>query len=275
MEVKSLSIQELTSVKALASSIAKTSLPKSKNENEILAIILLAQELGLPIMQCLAGGINILSNNYSLSARMVNLMIRNAKHFIEIQTYKPTICVVRGKRCDTHAEFTVTYTLEDAATAQLTSRNQNYQKFPREMLFCRAISILGRTLFPDVLGNAYVDGELPEKDSEKDSEKAPDVGYIEVVPDKQDEISDSITTENEKPKVEEPATADKSSKSSPKVEQKTKEVLSETVYLTPEQHEELIAIASFVGRDDLVIWLEKRKGQITIETYNQFKEKFA
>lgn len=64
-----------------------------------------------------------------------------------------------GKRADTGATGSVTYTLSDADKAGLL-RKRNWQQHPKSMLWARAVSQLCRQLFEDVNLGSYVEDEI-------------------------------------------------------------------------------------------------------------------
>ncbi len=129
-------------------------------EAGILSIMLLARELGVPLMQSISGGIWNIQGKVEMSARMMNMKIRQAGHKMKIDS-DSNRCIINGTRKDTQEELTVTFTLEDANRAGLAGGNV-WKKYPREMLFNRCLSIIARMLFPDVIGNCYVEGEIKE-----------------------------------------------------------------------------------------------------------------
>ena len=51
--------------------------------------------------------------------------------------------------------------MAEALKAGLT-KNPVWNNFPRDMLYARALSRLARQLFPDLIGNCYVKGEISE-----------------------------------------------------------------------------------------------------------------
>ncbi len=133
---------------------------KVGGEEGLLSIMLLARELDIPPMQALSGGIWNIQGKVEMSARMMNMKIRQAGHKMKIDSDSKR-CIITGTRKDTSEELTVTFSMEDATRAGLASGNV-WQKYPREMLFNRCLSIIARMLFPDVIGNCYVEGEIKE-----------------------------------------------------------------------------------------------------------------
>jgi hypothetical protein len=129
------------------------------NEQKILMILLAAQELGIKPMMALNGGIWNIQGKIEISARLMNSMIRRAGHSIIIKEINTQRCVLEGKRVDSGDSFIAQFTIEEAHRAGLTSRDV-WRKYTEDMLYARAMSRLARRLFPDVIGTAYVEGEI-------------------------------------------------------------------------------------------------------------------
>lgn len=132
----------------------------------IFSIAMYARELGLPVMQCLFGGMTNINGRITLSANIMNMMIRKAGHQILQVESSNEKCILKGIRADTAEEMEECFTIEDARLAKLHTKN-NWINYPRDMCFARALSRLARRLFPDVIGTAYVEGEIPSDDESK------------------------------------------------------------------------------------------------------------
>lgn len=138
-------------------------------EAGIMSIMLLARELNVPPMIALSGGIWNIQGKVEMSARLMNMKIREAGHKMEIEC-SHTFCKIKGIRKDTGESNTVTFTIEDAQRAGLASRDV-WKKNPDDMLFARCLSKLARRLFPDVIGNCYVENEIRESLDDKKFDK--------------------------------------------------------------------------------------------------------
>ena len=132
----------------------------------VMMIMLTARELGLPPMQCLNGGLNIINGKVEISARMMNALIRKAGHHIDIKESTDSSCTLFGKRGDTSDTALVSYTIVEAQKAGLVKPSGGWTKNPKDMCFARALSRLARQLFSDVIGIGYVEGEISGKDME-------------------------------------------------------------------------------------------------------------
>lgn len=136
----------------------------------ILMILLTARELGLPPMSALNGGINLIQGKPELSARAMSAVIRRAGHEIKVTACHDDLCQLVGKRKDTGEEMTVSFHIEEARRSGLVRQNSPWTKTPSDMLFARALSRLARRLFSDVIGTAYVTGEIPREDNTEHAE---------------------------------------------------------------------------------------------------------
>lgn len=126
----------------------------------IFMIMLAARELGISPMLAINGGIWNIQGKIEISARLMNSMIRRSGHTLSIKG-DDKACTITGKRVDTGETQEETFTIEMANKAGLV-RQGPWTKYPEDMLYNRCMSRLARRLFPDVIGNAYVEGEIRE-----------------------------------------------------------------------------------------------------------------
>ena len=132
----------------------------------VMMIMLSARELGIPPMQALNGGINIINGKAEISARMMSALIRKHGHEIKIKQISDISCTLIGKRSDTGQEEESSFTLADAEKAGLVKTGGGWVKWPKDMCFARALSRLSRQLFSDVIGIGYVEGEISASEAE-------------------------------------------------------------------------------------------------------------
>lgn len=125
----------------------------------VMMIMLSARELGIPAMQSLNGGLNIINGKVEISARMMSAMIWRAGHSFKIVESTETSCTIAGKRKDGETH-TASYTFAEAQKAGLVKPNGGWVKNPKDMCFARALSRLARQLFSDVIGIGYIEGEI-------------------------------------------------------------------------------------------------------------------
>ena len=137
-------------------------------ESKIFMILLAAREIGISPMLALNGGIWNIQGKIEISARLMNSLVRRAGHSIKVIESTDTTCTLLGKRTDGDS-FECTFSMEDAIKAGLAGGNV-WKKYPSDMLYNRCMSRLARRLFSDVIGTAYVEGEISEARS---AEKLP------------------------------------------------------------------------------------------------------
>jgi hypothetical protein len=158
-------------------------------EAKIFMILMSAKELGIPPMQALNGGIWNIQGKVELSARMVNAMLRKAGIKITIKRLDGKGCILHGTRPDTGDECTVSFLEEEAKLAGVLGRPV-WKSHPEDMYFARAMSKLGRRLGPDILGTAYVEGEIAEENERHavSPENLPIAEVAEILQNTQDEV---------------------------------------------------------------------------------------
>jgi len=126
----------------------------------VMTIMLSARELGISPMTAINGGLNIIQGRVEISARMMNALIRRAGHSIQCIESSDNVCRLKGKRRDTGDEEEASFSIEEAKRAGLIKPGGGWTKYPSDMLYARALSRLARRLFSDVIGCAYVEGEI-------------------------------------------------------------------------------------------------------------------
>jgi hypothetical protein len=136
----------------------------------IFSICMYAREMGLPVMSSLFGGMSNIMGKISIAPQLMNAMIRKAGHKLEIDS-TDVRCIIKGTRKDTGESCSVTFSVEDARKAGLCKAGGGWDKYPSDMCFARALSRLARRLFPDVIGMAYVEGEIEEDKPKKEAKK--------------------------------------------------------------------------------------------------------
>ncbi len=138
-------------------------------QSKIFMVLLAARELGVSPMLALNGGIWNIQGKIEISARLMNGLIRRAGHSIKIVVSNDTHCTLLGTRKDGDS-FECSFNIDDAIKAGLAGGNV-WKKYPADMLYNRCMSRLARRLFSDVIGNAYVEGEIREAKEVEDREK--------------------------------------------------------------------------------------------------------
>jgi hypothetical protein len=147
-------------VKAIATTAHASGLYNTVGgEAKILMILLAAQDLGIKPTIALNGGIWNIQGKIEISARLMTAMIRQRGHSIKIKQCDHNGCVLIGTRADNGDIVECSFTIQDAQKAGLASRDV-WKKYTEDMLYARALSRLARRAFADVIGTAYVEGEI-------------------------------------------------------------------------------------------------------------------
>jgi hypothetical protein len=200
--------------------------------SQAVAKILAGRELGIPPVASLCG-IQIIQGRPQLSAvTMAALVKRSGRYDYRIRKHSEEACeILFRERCgDRWEEIGVSiFTMADARKAG----SKNLDKFPRNMLFARAMSNGVRWFCPDIfLGPVYVEGEI-ESDGPFES-------------------PDAVTDLPQKP----------TSEAAPAEEPATQESDDSSLPATPELLAHLRKDLSRVKRDEagLLRWLAKSEG---------------
>lgn len=132
-----------------------------KSAESLLNLMLTAKDLGISPMKAINNGFHIIKGNVCMSTHLMADRIRKDGHSIKIPEWTSEKCVIIGVRKDNGDSIKFEYNMEDAKRAGLATGkpDSNWTKSPKHMLYCRAMSTIARTLFPDVIGAAYSEDE--------------------------------------------------------------------------------------------------------------------
>lgn len=130
--------------------------------------ILAGLELDIPITQAL-GGIDIIDGNPSQRANLMAAVIkRSGKYRFKVETWTDEVCEISWKEL-LDGEWTepgppTKFDLDDAQRAGLIDKTgSNYKRYPRSMLFARALSAGARAYCGDLSIPSYTSEELLEE----------------------------------------------------------------------------------------------------------------
>lgn len=131
----------------------------TRDEAQAIVKILAGRELGFGPIASMQG-VYIVKGRVSLSANLVGAAIqRSGKYRYDVVSLTNDACVLRFSTSGGHSTFESSFTIEDAKAASLLS--DNYRKFPRNMLFSRALTNGARWFCPEVFnGPIYTPDEL-------------------------------------------------------------------------------------------------------------------
>lgn len=148
----------------------------------VMMIMLSARELGISPMMALNGGLNIIQGKVELSARVMSAMIRRAGHSIKVMRETANECIIKGVRADNGDSETCSFSVDEAKQAGIFKSGGGWTKWPKDMCFARALSRLSRRLFSDVIGTAYIEGEIQDNGNKPVRNEAEIVHEIEPEP---------------------------------------------------------------------------------------------
>lgn len=162
-------IEDINQVKEVCEALRDTPHHKRLGTEGLYGVVEKAISLGISPLEALNGGVYFVQGKVEMTSSMMNQMIRGGhlKHSItKDKRSDDTICILHGKRADSGDTWVESFSIEEAKTAGIY-RNQ-WLKYPKDMLFARALSRLARQLFPDVIKGAYVQGEISDIPTSED-----------------------------------------------------------------------------------------------------------
>lgn len=175
-------LMDLKNTQALCDALMKTPHYQKMGPEGIFAIVQKAQSLGLSPLEALNGGMYYVQGKVEMQAILMAKMIRSKGHSITMgKDSNKEQCTLHGRRQDNGDTWKVTFSIQDAKNAQIYKGA--WFKYPEDMLYSRALSRLARQLFPDVIGNCYVEGEISQDDrimKELEVNKDPDPIEVEI-----------------------------------------------------------------------------------------------
>ena len=159
VEVKATNfLVEIEDTNKMCKLLLQTPYYKTIGEAGVFAIIQTAKSLGINPIQALQGGLYYFKGKIEMSARMMGALIRSRGHSFTISKIDNTTCTINGKRADTHDAMAASFSIDEAKKARIYVNS--WITYPQDMLYARALSRLARRLFPDVVGNCYIEGEI-------------------------------------------------------------------------------------------------------------------
>lgn len=167
--------------KELCSKLMQTPHYKKMGAEGIFAIVQKAKAVGVDPLDALNGGMYYVQGKVEMTASMMNDLIRRKGHSItKDKKSDEKVCILHGKRRDNNDTWSESFSIDDAKQAGIY-RNQ-WLKYPKDMLFARALSRLARQLFPDVIKGCYVEQEIAMAIEKVEDEKSPEIemGLAEI-----------------------------------------------------------------------------------------------
>ena len=156
-------VVDVEKMNKLCRALMETKHYQKLGEAGIFAIIMKARSLGVNPIEALNGGMySIGDGKVEMGACLMAKMIRQKGHSItKARESDDTKCILHGKRADNGDTWCSSFSIADAKRAGL-DKSPAWSRYPSAMCYNRALSLLARQLFPDVIGNSYVEGETTE-----------------------------------------------------------------------------------------------------------------
>lgn len=127
------------------------------------AIIQKAKSLGINPLEALNGALYYVQGKVEMTSQLMNALIRGRGHSIQKdEKSTKTNCILHGRRADNGDKWSVSFGLEDAKKAGLVKPGGPWEKYTEVMCFNRALSMLARQLFADVIKDCYITGEISD-----------------------------------------------------------------------------------------------------------------
>lgn len=124
----------------------------------VMVMAIMAQELGWGLTTAMRF-VHVIEGKPTVSPEGMLALVRRAGHHVTGEADARTASV-RGVRADNGDEMWCRFTMADAVTAGIANKD-NWKKYPDAMLWARALGMLCRRLFSDVLlGAAYTPDEM-------------------------------------------------------------------------------------------------------------------
>jgi hypothetical protein len=153
-----LQINSVDDIMRVADIAMKSSIFAFKNPEEAAIKIMYGLEMGLPAFSALTGVVLIQGKATMSSNLVASLIKRSGRYNYTIPIWDEEQCTIvfteNGKNVGES-----TFTIEDAKRAQLLRGGGNWDKYPRAMLFARAITQGARAYCPDVFAGPIYDPE--------------------------------------------------------------------------------------------------------------------
>lgn len=151
--------------------------PDVRSNSAAVVKILAGQELGFSAIASMSG-VHIIDGVPTLHARLQAALVRRHPHYdYRIKTHDDVLCIIEFFEIDDDGERTSLgespYSIDDAKLAGLVKPNSNWTKFPRNMLFARAMTNGIGWYCPDVVSMAVYDPSEINPDIDLDAQGTP------------------------------------------------------------------------------------------------------
>src|SRR3990167_5750563 len=150
----------LEEVRGFADAFVKSGMfQDTKQLAQAIVKIQAGRELGLAPVYSMQN-INLIRDRLTTSANTMAMLVkRSVKYNYRIKEHTEQVCIITFFE-DGKPVGESSFSMEDAKRANLIKPDSGWVKFPRAMLFSRAISQGARIYAPDAIGGIYTDEEI-------------------------------------------------------------------------------------------------------------------
>lgn len=131
----------------------------AKDAAQAMIKIQAGSELGLAPIQSMTG-INVIKGRITLSAGLMAALIKRAGYKLRVRWEPQPLCCIVSLYEGNDLLGDSSFSVEDAKQAGLSG--DNWRKYPRNMLYARAVSNAARWYTPEVLTGCYLPDELED-----------------------------------------------------------------------------------------------------------------
>lgn len=165
-------------IETLANHAARANMFPGLNPSQAVMKIVAGLELGLPISTALSQ-IDVIDGRTAMESNLMASMIKRHPFYrYRVTEWDDTVCTIKWEERDpeTGEWFApgppTSFTLDDAKRAELTTNPKkiNWKRYPKAMLFARALAQGARAYCGDALSNVYVPDELDTPEDRAESE---------------------------------------------------------------------------------------------------------
>lgn len=168
-------VKSLEDALSLGEIVAKSGMfPDVTTQAQAVVKILAGRELGVPAMAALRG-IHVIKGKAEIGAGLLAAMVKaSGRYDYRVQEHSDQSCLLSWYENGNPVGVSE-FTMADAKRAKLLKPDSNWEKFPKAMLFARALTAGQRAYAPDIaIGAVYAEGEIP---SDMDDQSLMDIPY--------------------------------------------------------------------------------------------------
>lgn len=154
----SLNVSSIDDVMRIAEIAKRSNYFGIKSSEEAAIKLMYGIEMGLPALQALMG-VNVIQGRPTMSANLIaSLIKRSGRYNYIISSWTDRECVIQFRE-NLEKIGESSFTIEDAKRAGLLRNGGNWEKYPKAMLFARAITMGARAFCADVFVAPIYDPE--------------------------------------------------------------------------------------------------------------------